>query len=105
MKRLIALSAVLAVAAIALAGPMTNIDKGRTQGVWVTGKGGSTACMYGDDVQGAVLGFYKGNLKEFPKACDFAIVSDGSEMHFQIVDNGKVHHIPVSSLLKLKEIK
>jgi hypothetical protein len=106
MKRLIALVAVFAVAAVALAGSMTSVKKGDTQGVWATGKGGSTVCLYGDDVQGAVLGFYlKESSKAFSKACDFAIASNGSELYFQITDNGKVHHIPVTALLKLKDIK
>lgn len=106
MKRLIAMAAVFAVAAVAIAGSMYTTDKADTPGIWITGKGDSTVCLYGDDVQGAVLGFYKGDRKKFPIACDFSIYARGREVNFQILDEeGKVHFIPVTALLKLKDLK
>ena len=65
----------------------------------------SQVTVYASKSQGAVIGFYRdtGNVKA---GCDFAISATKDGAQFQVVDDtGKAHLIPVTALLKLKQLK
>jgi hypothetical protein len=83
---------------------VTTVERGDTAGTWATCKNADvTAAVYADSEQGAVLAVGKST---FNGGYDFAIAkpkNDG-EVYFQIRDSeGKIHHVPVSKLLKLRD--
>lgn len=108
--RLYALTAlVLGVALLAIAGPSPRLaaeskkpDSFYTGGFWTPFKDGPFASMYGDD-QRAWLGVMRSPSS---KGFDFAILAEKGETPcFQIIDEkGDVHWLPVTALLKLKDV-
>ncbi len=81
-----------------------------TQGVWVQA-GSACVSVYGNKANGDVaVTFYSdiANAAKPPYAAQFAIAAGKNHKtpEFQIVDeNGKVHFIPVTALIKLAEKK
>lgn len=79
-----------------------NADTG---GLWVNQKYSDPgASLYSQKRGGgmAVLGFQTD--ANSAKGHDFAIVADRSKVYFQVIDeNGGLHHIPVTALLKLEK--